>query len=106
LSWKTAGHAWALVSRMFADASGAKRKAVRVREDNPALGVAAPDRGTRKAKVYLYPSEFSALMACAAVTLSWKRTFALTTYLYLRAGEANALLWEDVDLERNVALIH
>jgi hypothetical protein len=32
--------------------------------------------------------------------------FAVATYLYARAGEVNALRWEDVDLQRGVVLIH
>ena len=32
--------------------------------------------------------------------------FAVTTYLYARAGEVNALTWDDVDLARGVVHIH
>ncbi len=106
IAWKTAIHSWGLVTRMFADASGAKRRDLRVREDNPAAGVHGPDRGARRAKVYLYPEEFLQLVACPDVPLRWRRMFALTTYLYARAGEVNALTWADVDLERGVVHIH
>lgn len=107
LSWKTAQHAWALVTRMFADAAGAtKRRDLRVRSDNPAVGVPGPDRGTRKSKQYLYPDEFARLMACEDVPVEWRRTFAITTGLYLRAGEVNALTWEDVDLDHRVVRVH
>jgi integrase len=106
ISWKTAAHVWGLVTRMFADASGAKQRDLRVRDDNPALGVHGPDRGARKAKVYLWPSEFLDLVSCADVPLEWRRAFAVTTYLYARAGEVNALTWDDVDLDRRVVHIH
>jgi integrase len=106
IAWKTASHVWGLVTRMFADASGAKQRHLRVREDNPALGVHGPDRGVRKAKQYLWPSELLALVSCPDVPLAWRRAFAVTTYLYARAGEVNALRWEDVDLERGVVHIH
>jgi integrase len=106
ISWKTATHAWSLVSTMFKDCCGSKRLALRAREDDPSHAVRGPDRGDDKAKVYLYPSEFSKLMECADVPLRWRRMFAVTTYLYARAGEVNALTWDDVDLERGVVHIH
>jgi integrase len=106
MAWKTALHVWGLVTRMFADACGAKQRDLRVRDDNPAAGVHGPDRGIRKAKQYLYPSELLALVSCRDVPLEWRRAFAVATYLYARAGEANALTWEDVDLDRAVVHIH
>jgi len=106
ISWRTASHIWGLVSKMFADACGAKQRDLRVRDDNPAISVHGPDRGVHKAKVYLWPSEFLSLVSCADVPLVWRRAFAITTYLYARAGEVNALSWEDVDLDRRVVHIH
>jgi hypothetical protein len=81
-------------------------RALRVRDDNPALDVAGPDRGVHKAKAYLFPSEFRALVSCRKVPAAWRRMYAVTTYLYLRAAEARALEWPDVDMEHGVALIH
>jgi integrase len=104
--WKTAMNAWAVVRALFRDARGAKRVDLCVREDNPAEGVAGPDTGPRKAKVYLWPSEFGALVSCDRVPHAWRRMFAITTYLYARAGEVNALQWEDLDLDRGVVHIH
>jgi integrase len=106
LSWKTAWHAWALTRRMFGDACSSKSRALRVRADNPAAHVIGPDRGVRKTKVYLYPDEFARLVSSERVPLRWRRVFAIATYLYLRAGELNALRWDDVDLERGVVLVH
>jgi integrase len=60
----------------------------------------------QKAKAFLWPSEFAALVSSEAVPLAWRRMFAITTYLYARAGEVNALRWEDVDLERGVVHLH
>lgn len=104
--WKTAVHVWSVTRAMFRDACGAKRVDLCVRDDNPAAGVAGPDTGNRKAKVYLWPSEFLALVSCERVPMKWRRMFAITTYLYARAGEVNALQWEDVDVERGVVHIH
>ncbi len=106
LAWRTARNAWGLVTKMFADASGGKVKALRVRPDNPAAGIAATDRGVKKTKTYLYPSEFLALVRCAEVPMRWRRLFALAIYSYARAGELAALRWGAVDLERGVIHIH
>jgi len=104
--WKTAVNVWSVARALFRDACGAKRIDLCVRDDNPAAGVAGPDIGAKKAKAYLWPSEFAKLVACERVPLKWRRMFAITTYLYARAGEANALRWEDVDLDRGVVHIH
>ncbi len=106
LSWHTWWNVWAVVSRMFRDAANAKQRDLRVRTDNPARDVAPPDRGGRKAKVYLWPSEFLALVSCDLVPLAWRRIFALATYLFPRAGELEALEWADFDVERGIVHIH
>ena len=106
MSWKTASHTWGLVTKMFSDACGSKRRELRIREDNPVSGVRGPDRGAHKAKAYLYPSEFLKLASSEDVPLEWRHTFTVTTYLYARAGEVNALDWKDVDLEHGVIHIH
>jgi hypothetical protein len=69
MSWHTAWNVWAVVSRMFRDAANAKQRDLRVREDNPCANVAPPDRGIRRAKQFLYPSELVALMGCEEVAL-------------------------------------
>ncbi|XXX73910.1 site-specific integrase [Sorangium sp. So ce134] len=106
LAWKTAKNIWMLVAKAFKDAVKAKTLALRVRKDNPALNVAGPDEGVRRAKSYLYPSEFLALMNCAAVPLRWRRLVALHIYTYARAGEVEALHVEDVDLRHRVLHVH
>ncbi len=104
--WKTACNAWMVVRALFRDARGAKDVSICVREDNPADGVAGPDIGAKKAKGYLWPSEFQALVSCARVPLRWRRLFALAVYTYARAGELAALRWDDVDLEHGAMHIH
>jgi integrase len=106
LSWKTAQHCWAVVRGMFRDAKNAKNRELRVREDNPCLGIAPPDRAAPKAKQYLFPSEFARLVACPKVPVFWRRAFALTTYLFLRASELEALGWDDVDFEHGKVHVH
>ena len=106
ISWKTASNVWVLVSKMFKDVVSAKQRDLRVREDNPAAGVAPPEQGDRKAKVYLYPSEFERLVACAAIVRPFRVMCAVAVYTYARAGELEALTWSDVDLEHGVIQIN
>lgn len=104
--WKTAVNAWGTVKAMFRDAVASKRVDLCVRRDNPTEDVAGPDTGPKKAKAYLWPSEFLALVSCAKVPVRWRRLFALAVYTYARAGELAALTWEDVDLEHGILHIH
>ncbi len=104
--WKTAANVWAVVRAMLRDAQRAKRVDLCVREDNPADGIAGPDTGARKAKAYLWPSEFAALVSCDRVPVRWRRLFALAVYTYARAGELAALEWTDVDLPHATIHIH
>ena len=129
ISWKTAATTWGVVATMFKDACGSngsaasKAKELRVRDDNPAIGVAPPDRGGEKAKAFLYPSEFWKLITSRVLTHGdglpahvaanvanasrrWLRTFVLAAYLGTRAGELAALDWQDVDLEHWTVFIH
>lgn len=103
---KTAIHTWIIVKAAFRDAKDAKNRALRVRLDNPTDGVHRPDGGPQRSKPWLYPCELAALMRCRRVPLRWRRLFALTTYLYLRAGEVAALTIDDVDLTGGVVLVH
>ena len=105
-SWKTAWNVWGVVTKMFSDACRSKTRALRVRDDNPAKDVAAPDRGVRKIKTFLYPSEFLTLVSCAAVPLAWRRLIAVAVYVYARSGELRALQIEDLDFEHGTIHIH
>jgi integrase len=105
-SWHTARLVWALVSKMFDDAAFSKTRALRVRDDNPAAGVRGPDRGIKKSKAYLYPNELLRLASCERVPLHWRRIYVLAAYLFPRPGELEALMWEDIDLQRGTVHIH
>lgn len=104
--WKSAVTVWSIVRALFRDACGAKRIDLCLRNDNPVTGVAGPDTGPKKAKVYLSPSEFSALVSCDRVPVRWRRLFALAVYTFTRAGELAALTWDDVDLEHRTIHVH
>ena len=105
-SWRTAGHVWSFCTMMFGEAQSSKARALRVRDDNPTTGVRGPDRGQKKKKISLYPSEFLALMNCPRVPVRWARLIALSVYLYPRPGELAVLEWPAVDLEHGIVLVH
>jgi integrase len=105
-SAKTAINAWGTVRAIFRDAQRAKDVKLCVREDNPADGVAGPDAAAKKAKTYLWPSEFLTVAQSDRVPLRWRRLFALAIYMYGRAGEITALHWPDVDLDHGTIHIH
>jgi integrase len=106
LSWKTATNVWGNITKMFFDACQSKTIALRVRADNPTDGVAGPDKGAKKAKAYLYPSEFLALVSSPRTPLRWARLFVAAVYTYTRAGELEALGTEDINRERGSIHIH
>ena len=106
LAWKSAQNVWGLLSKAMGDASGGKVQALRARPDNPAAGVAPPERGVEKAKQWLYPSEFLKLVSCPAIDVEVRRTYAVAVYLYSRAGETEALHWDDLVLEHGTVHVH
>lgn len=106
LGWKTAQNAWGTLSKMFDDARAGKPRELRVRKDNPAEGVRPPDRGTRRAKQFLYPSEFLRVVGCDAIDVRVRQVYAVAAYLYPRAGELEALHCEDIDLLHHTVHIH
>src|SRR5580658_9604652 len=104
LSWKSARNIWVIATKIAADAAGSKLDTIRCRADNPAIGVEGPDRGARKAKQFLFPSEFKRFVSCIDVPVAWRRAVALAIYTFVRDGELRALRWGagDVDLEHGV----
>jgi integrase len=61
-----------------------------------------PKTGNDKAKAWIYPSEDLALMRCRLVPLARRVFYGLLVREGMRVGEALALTWADVDLERGV----
>ncbi len=110
IAWKTAFNAWALFTVAMKAACGAWNRdkdgeRFKVRDDNPAAGVSPPDRGDPKQLQFLYPDELLALLGCDGVPIEWRRIYACSVYLYVRAGELRALRWEDVDLDHGVVSV-
>ncbi len=103
---KTAANAWTTVRAACKAACASKNETLRCRGDNPATGVLGPDRGVKKSKTFLYPSEFARLVACSEVPLKWRRIVAVATYTAMRAGELRVLEWDDVDLTHGRINVH
>jgi integrase len=106
LSWKTATNIWGVASKMFSDACRSKVLALRVRDDNPAREVQAPDRGIDRSGPYLFPTEVAAIMRCKRVPPRWKRLIAIAVYAYVRRGELDALDCADVNTDRGYIHVH
>lgn len=123
LSWKTAATVWGLISKMFDDAWRSKNKKLRVRDDDPTVGVLPPERGEDKAKAFLYPSEFTQLLTSPVLiegkgldkkyaanvaqnSRRWLRVFVLATYLEVRAGELRSLRLTDIDFAHWICHVH
>ncbi len=105
-SWKTAVHTWGDVTKLFSDAVDSKDPTLCILKENPAIGVRGPDKGKNRIKQYLWPAEALALMSCADVPLAFRRFYAVSTYLYGRPEEIEALEWSDVDLDHGLVTIH
>lgn len=107
LKWKSATNVWGTVTKMFSDATKGKVLELRARdrEDNPAKGVEGPTRGKRTQKVHLFPAEFLQLSQCSLVPLRRRRAYALGIYLYLRPGELEAIITDDVDTVRGIVTV-
>jgi integrase len=105
ISEKTAANVWGVLVSALSQACASKRRDLRVLASNPAEGVLPPERGGGKSKVYPYPSELLAILACAGIPQDWKELHVLACYTYLRPGELRVLQWSDVDFEANILRI-
>jgi integrase len=83
------------------DMVSAKKREFRARDDNPCRDVKSPERGDRKAKQYLYPSEFLTFVSFEDVPIKLRRAVAIAIYTFVRDGELREIRWDggDLDLE-------
>jgi integrase len=93
---------WTVVTTTFKATCMAKRRDLRVREDNPCTGVLPPERGDSRRRTFIYPVEAGALFACPRVPIEWRELYAVACYSYLRPGELRVLTRGDVDLQAKV----
>lgn len=110
LSGKSAMNVWAVLTTLFRDAHRAKpTTGLRVRADNPAAGLAPPEKTDERQGPCLFGDERAALLACPAVDGIFpglRRLLAFHADTGLRASEAEALGVADVDLEHDVLHVH
>lgn len=109
ISPKTAFNAWSVFTTASKAAAGQwkkdKRRQLRVRVDNPCVGIAPPDLDDPKELQWLYPDELVRLLSCEQVALDTRRAYALCVYLFLRGGELKALTWDDADADRGIVSV-
>lgn len=73
---------------------------MRLIASNPLPHGFLPKLGPGKAKQYLYPDEDAKLLACESVPIAFRLLYGVIAREGLRFGEALALTWADLDLER------
>lgn len=95
---RTARNTWSVLVTAFKAAVGSKQRDLRVRTENPCVGVLAPEGGESRRKVWLYPSELSKLLACDSVPLEWRELYCVAAYIFARPAELAELRWRDCDL--------
>ena len=109
VSPKTTFNAWTVWATAAKAACGQwkkdKPKRLRVRADNPCVGVVPPDMDDPKELQWLYPEEVLRLISCELVPFEARRVYALAVHLFARAGELKALHWSDVDIERGIVSV-
>jgi len=103
-SGATAQNVWSVLRTMFKESVSARDRTRRVRADDPTSGHKAPLKTAKREKTFIYPNEFSRLLACEKVPRVWREVYALAAYTYVRPEELQALTWEDVDF--NAGTIH
>jgi hypothetical protein len=101
MSWKTARHAWNLFRTLCSDLANARRRELRVCDDDPASDVKPNLRGTNPRNSICTGQSFFVHL-CDAIPRDWRFAMALALYTYGRDGEVPELDWRDVDLARRL----
>ena len=73
---------------------------VRLIQSNPLPRGFLPSPGAAKAKAWLYPDEDRALLGAMEIPLCYRLLYGFLAREGMRAGEAAALTWGNLDLER------
>ncbi len=93
----TARNTWGVLTGALKAAYAARDRSLRVHAAPLHFGILPPKRGDSRQRPWIYPSEWSALVACAAVPVEWLQLYAVALYTGLRPNELRALTWADVD---------
>jgi integrase len=106
MSPKTASNVWYTATRMMGDATTSNEPTIAMLDANPFVGIDPPKTGISREKQFLFPDEFLALVACAAVPLVHARLYAFAAYTQLRQGEILGLRWRDIDVRHGTLTVH
>lgn len=104
ISGATAQNVWSVLRTTFKEAVSSRDKKLRVRTDDPTHGHKAPLKTPKREKTFIYPNEFSKLLACEDVPRLWREVYAVAAYTYVRPEELQAITWNDVDF--NAGTVH
>jgi hypothetical protein len=105
LGGKSAMNVWSVLRTTFKEAVSSRDRSMRLRRDDLTAGIKPPLKTSPRRKTFVYPIEFSMLVACADVPLEWRQLYALAFNLYLRPGKLRAATLADVDLVADVVRI-
>ncbi len=98
----TALRYWIIFTAMMASTANDDEPSLYVRDENPAIGIKAPEAPKKQTRGVLYVPEFLQLVACEKIPLGARRVIVLAVYLQMRSGELSRIRCEDVDLEHEI----
>ncbi len=91
ISGTTAMHVWCTLRKTFGVAClEGEDTTMHVRDDDPTAKIEPPLTTPKRAKTFLYPIEFLALIGCDKIPLCWRVLYVLLFYLYMRPSELRA----------------
>ncbi len=93
----TASNIWSTLTGALKAACAARDRSLRVHSSPLHFGILPPKRGDGRKRPWLYPNEWQAVAACAAIPIEWRQLYAVALYTGLRPNELRALRWADVD---------
>jgi integrase len=106
IAWKTAINIYGTCTKLFDDATNAKKTELRVLSANPCTNVRGPDRGEERQSAWLFPREAVVLLGCEAVPVRWREAYALALYSGMRQGEIDVLHVADAVLDGGYFSVH
>jgi hypothetical protein len=72
ISGATAANVWSVLRTMFKESVSSRDRTMRLRDDDPTVGHKPPLTTPKRSKTFIYPVEFSRLLACPDVPADWQ----------------------------------